>query len=286
MLIRNASEHLVLEALALLLGLLGAGVLARLRALPAFIGLALVRRAEVLAVSRGEAGLRSRERLARLSAQVRAGSGLRSAAAKVRRLSVVIGVGAVPVSRSDVTGCRSSVGLLALIGRAGDVVCARGRIVLELLLELVLLLALLLGSLTLLLQTGIGHARVVVAGLAVRADPLVRRRRLIDLTEVIFARPSLLGGLDRTVSSNVPSEKAKVLQELAGLRVGEDQLAEGAEVLDGLVSVVLRALAVGAAVDILQVRRGRLCRLAGVEAERLREISFAPLCGSRRRGLT
>lgn len=144
-------------------------------------------------------------------------------------------------------------------------------LVLRLVLELILLsgglVLLLLQLVALLSETGVGDGLTVVASLTVGADPLVRGRGLVDLTELLVGGAGGLGGLDGSVGSDVATEEADVLEELSRLRVGENQLSERTEVLDGLVGVVLDLTLVGAGGDVLDGVEGGSVGLLGVVAK-------------------
>ena len=294
MLVGDLGEELVLDLLALLLGLADAGVLAGLGARTALLDLGVARlrrRREAALLRAGEAALRGRERRARLGVERRA----RRATGEVRRLAVAArdaGLAVLAVllrrvarlvdgvaGRPDVARRRAGLGLLTLVGGAGDVLRAVARLALGLLLGVARLVHGALRLLLLGLEARVGRGRVVVAHLAVRADPLVRGCGLVDLAQALLVGASEVGGVRRGVGGDVAREEADVLEELARLRVGEDELAEGAEVLDGLVAVLLHLALVGAGRDVLQVvdvgRVGLLGVVAAGEGARTRVSASA-----------
>jgi hypothetical protein len=64
------------------------------------------------------------------------------------------------------------------------------------------------------------------------------RRETHDLVQLVLVGSSLLCDLDGAVGSHIAAEKADVLEELADLRVGEEQLAQNLEVLGGLLALL------------------------------------------------
>ncbi len=116
----------------------------------------------------------------------------------------------------------------------------------------------LLGLVSLLAHARGGHVVVVAADLAVGADPLVGRGGLVDALELVVGRAGHVRELGGAVGGDVAGEDADVLEELARLGVSEDQASEGAEVLDGLLAVLLGLLLVHGLARLRRVRLGRV----------------------------
>lgn len=88
------------------------------------------------------------------------------------------------------------------------------------------------------------------------------------MTKLLLRGASGVGSLRGGISSDVTTENSDILHELAEFGVGEDELSESAEVLDGLLAILLHLLLRGRGVDVLDlVGRGSL-NLGGVVAAR------------------
>lgn len=72
--------------------------------------------------------------------------------------------------------------------------------------------------------------------------PCVVVSRSVDLAQLVLRRLDLAGSVLCGIASNVSQENSSVGEELPELAVGDEQSAEGAQILEGFVPMLLRCL--------------------------------------------
>jgi uncharacterized membrane protein len=122
--------------------------------------------------------------------------------------------------------------------------------------------------LELVLEVTPGHVRVLVPNVVVS--------RLVDLVELILRRLDLVGSVHSGIAGDVPEQGAGVRKKLPELAVGDEQRAESAETVEGLVTMLLCGVLVHggvgkrgiAAVDLLSLPDEVLEKVALVFCEK------------------
>lgn len=80
--------------------------------------------------------------------------------------------------------------------------------------------------------------------LAIRADPLSIGTWLIGIAEGVLMGSSLVGSVLSSIGGDISSENGNIGKELSDFRVGEEELGDNTEVLDGFLSLRLGSLLV------------------------------------------
>lgn len=87
---------------------------------------------------------------------------------------------------------------------------------------------------------------------------------------------SLVGSVLSSIGGDISSENGNIGKELSDFRVGEEELGDNTEVLDGFLSLRLGSLLVywcGSALEVLLVRLN--VNLAGVYSEKVSNSNFS-----------